>query len=219
MTGSRCSTHRRRAPRTCAAPFRCRLVIMAKVPVAGRVKTRLARELGVATATRFARHATLAVLARMAHHPAWHTTVAIAPDNGIGWRIWPRHVDRVPQGHGGLGRRMQRIMQRTAPGPVVIIGTDVPGICTGPYSRRVPSARPARCRVRPGHRRRLLAGRTETASARAQNFRRRCGGRARMRWRTRSPICAAYRWRGWPFCRTSTRQKISRAAQPSPDAG
>jgi glycosyltransferase A (GT-A) superfamily protein (DUF2064 family) len=34
---------------------------MAKVPVAGRVKTRLARELGVATATRFARHATMAV--------------------------------------------------------------------------------------------------------------------------------------------------------------
>ena len=25
---------------------------------------------------------------------------------------------------------MQRIMERTAPGPVVIIGTDVPGICT-----------------------------------------------------------------------------------------
>jgi len=103
---------------------------MAKVPVAGRVKTRLARELGVATATRFARHSSLAVLARIAQHPAWHTTVAIAPDNGIGWRIWPRHVDRAPQGQGGLGRRMQRIMQRTAPGPVVIIGTDVPGICT-----------------------------------------------------------------------------------------
>ena len=76
---------------------------MAKVPVAGRVKTRLARELGVATATRFARHATMAVLARMAHHPAWHTTVAVTPDNGIGWRIWPRRIARAPQGHGDLG--------------------------------------------------------------------------------------------------------------------
>jgi len=101
---------------------------MAKVPVAGRVKTRLARELGVATATRFARHATTTVLARVAHHAAWHTTVAVTPDGGTTRRLWPRHVARVPQGHGDLGRRMQRIMDRTAPGPVVIIGTDIPGI-------------------------------------------------------------------------------------------
>jgi rSAM/selenodomain-associated transferase 1 len=101
---------------------------MAKVPVAGRVKTRLARELGVATATRFARHATMAVLARVAHHPAWHTTVAVTPDGGTRWRLWPRHADHVPQGHGGLGLRMQRIMDRIAPGPVVIIGTDIPGM-------------------------------------------------------------------------------------------
>jgi len=100
---------------------------MAKVPVAGRVKTRLARELGVATATRFARHATMAVLARMVH-PAWHTTIAVAPDGGTRWRLWPHHADRVPQGHGGLGVRMQRLMDGIAPGPVVIIGTDIPGI-------------------------------------------------------------------------------------------
>jgi rSAM/selenodomain-associated transferase 1 len=128
MAGSRCSTHKRRAPHTCAAPFRCRLVIMAKAPVAGRVKTRLAHDLGVAAATRFARHATMGVLARMAHHPAWLTTLAVTPDGGARWRPWPRHVGRVPQGHGGLGVRMQRIMERTAPGPVVIIGTDIPGI-------------------------------------------------------------------------------------------
>lgn len=100
---------------------------MAKVPVAGRVKTRLARELGVATATRFARHATMAVLARMAH-PAWHTTVAVTPDGGTRWRLWPSHAHRMPQGHGRLGLRMQRIMDSMGPGPVVIIGTDIPGI-------------------------------------------------------------------------------------------
>jgi rSAM/selenodomain-associated transferase 1 len=101
---------------------------MAKVPVAGRVKTRLARELGVATATRFARHATMGVLARVVAHPAWHTTVAVTPDGGTRWRLWPPHADRMPQGHGGLGLRMQRIMEGMAPGPVVIIGTDIPGI-------------------------------------------------------------------------------------------
>lgn len=101
---------------------------MTKVPVAGRVKTSLARELGVATATRFARHATMALMARVAHHPAWHTTVAVTPDGGTWWRPWSRHVGRVPQGHGDLGLRMQRLMDCTAPGPVVIIGTDIPGI-------------------------------------------------------------------------------------------
>lgn len=101
---------------------------MAKAPVAGLVKTRLARELGVATATRFARHATAALLGRIADHPAWHTTLAITPDRGTAWGAWPHRIARVPQGPGGLGQRMQRIMDRMAPGPVVIIGTDVPGI-------------------------------------------------------------------------------------------
>jgi len=52
-------SERRRAPR--AAPFRLRLIVMAKAPVAGRVKTRIAAELGVATAVRFARHSLLDV--------------------------------------------------------------------------------------------------------------------------------------------------------------
>ncbi len=128
MTGARSRLHKRKAPRPRAAPFCCRLVIMAKVPVAGRVKTRLGRKIGVATATRFARHATAAVLAHMGQRAAWRTTVAVTPDSGVAWRVWPRDVARVPQGHGDLGQRMQRIMDHAAPGPVVIIGTDVPGI-------------------------------------------------------------------------------------------
>jgi uncharacterized protein len=104
---------------------------MAKVPVAGLVKTRLARELGVATATRFARHATASLLARVSRGPCWQTTIAVAPDAGVAWRVWPRGVVRLPQGRGDLGERMQRIFVEAPPGPVVIIGTDVPGIsCT-----------------------------------------------------------------------------------------
>jgi uncharacterized protein len=101
---------------------------MAKAAVAGQVKTRLARELGVATATRFARHATAALLGRVGRNPCWHTTLAVAPDASVAWRMWPREIGRVPQGRGDLGQRMQRIMRETPPGPVVIIGTDVPGI-------------------------------------------------------------------------------------------
>lgn len=128
MTGCCRKNLERKASRNRAAPFRCRLVVMAKVPVAGLAKTRLARELGVGTATRLARHATAALLARVARHPAWETRLAVTPDSGIGWRAWPRCITRDPQGRGDLGQRMQRIMDCTAPGPVVIIGTDVPSI-------------------------------------------------------------------------------------------
>lgn len=101
---------------------------MAKVPVAGLVKTRLTRELGVATATRFARHATATLLARMAGYSGWQTILAVAPDPAMAWRQWPRGIACIPQGHGDLGTRMQRVMDRGVAGPVVIIGTDVPDI-------------------------------------------------------------------------------------------
>jgi uncharacterized protein len=101
---------------------------MAKAPVAGAVKTRLAREVGVATATRFARHCTAALIARVGCDPRWQTSLWVAPDASATSRHWPRCLARRPQGGGDLGRRMQRILDRSAPGPVVIIGTDIPGI-------------------------------------------------------------------------------------------
>jgi rSAM/selenodomain-associated transferase 1 len=117
-----------RASRSCAAPFRCRLVIMAKAPVAGAVKTRLAREVGVATATRFARQCCAALIARVGFDPRWETSLWVTPDAACSSRHWPGGLVRMPQGPGDLGKRMQRILDRAPPGPVVIIGTDIPGV-------------------------------------------------------------------------------------------
>jgi glycosyltransferase A (GT-A) superfamily protein (DUF2064 family) len=39
-----------------------------------------------------------------------------------------RGVSRLPQGRGDLGRRMQRLFDRLPPGPVIIIGSDIPAI-------------------------------------------------------------------------------------------
>jgi rSAM/selenodomain-associated transferase 1 len=100
------------------------------VPVAGRIKTRLAAGIGAATAVRFARHCTAALLQRVAAGAPWQTTVAVAPDSGITGPIWPRGLRLVPQGGGDLGTRMQRIFDRAGPGPLVIVGTDVPGIAS-----------------------------------------------------------------------------------------
>jgi rSAM/selenodomain-associated transferase 1 len=117
-----------RASRHRAAPFRWRLVVMAKGPVAGQVKTRLAREIGVAVATRFARHSTEALLQRVGFDPRWQAVLAITPDHAVTARLWPLGIARMAQGTGDLGRRMQRIFQHMPPGPVVIIGTDIPGM-------------------------------------------------------------------------------------------
>jgi len=101
---------------------------MAKVPVAGLVKTRLAQEAGVAAATRFARHATACLLHRVARHGPWETIFAVTPDWGVGAGRWGGDVRRAAQGRGDLGARMQRIMARAGQGPLVIVGTDIPGI-------------------------------------------------------------------------------------------
>lgn len=56
------------------------------------------------------------------------TTLAVTPDWGVGTGIWGGMAPRTAQGGGDLGARMQRIMARAGPGPLVIVGTDIPGI-------------------------------------------------------------------------------------------
>jgi uncharacterized protein len=118
-----------------AAPFACRLVIMAKVPVAGRVKTRLAREIGVVRATMFYRAALRNVVARLAGQPFWRTVVIVDPDSGMASRMLPTGVVRAGQGRGDLGARMQRPMRHLPPGPVCLVGTDVPDISVADVRR------------------------------------------------------------------------------------
>lgn len=101
---------------------------MVKEPRAGLVKTRLARGIGVVPATQFYRTATAAVLSRVVREREWRTLLAVAPDAARSCRAWPMRTARVTQGRGDLGERMQRIFDRLPPGPVAIIGSDVPGI-------------------------------------------------------------------------------------------
>lgn len=123
------------APPEQAAPFARRLVIMAKVPVAGRVKTRLAREIGVVAATMFYRHTMRGVIARLARQPFWRTVLIVDPDSGVASRMLPSGVPRLGQGRGDLGARMQRPMRSLPPGPVCLVGTDVPEIAVADVRR------------------------------------------------------------------------------------
>ncbi len=108
---------------------------MAKVPIAGRVKTRLAREIGIVAATMFYRHAMRGVVARLARQPFWHTVLIVDPDTGVSSRMLPGGVVRAGQGRGDLGVRMQRPMRALPPGPVCLIGTDVPDISVADVRR------------------------------------------------------------------------------------
>lgn len=116
------------ALRSIVAPFGCRLVIMAKVPVAGRVKTRLAREIGVAQATRFYRTTARTVVARLGRQPFWKTYLAVSPDADAASPMLPSRLVRMGQGRGDLGARMHRPMRCLPPGPVCVIGTDIPDV-------------------------------------------------------------------------------------------
>lgn len=110
---------------------RPRLVIFLKEPRPGRVKTRLGRDIGMAAAARWHRRAALSLIRRV-ESPKWETWLAVSPDReGLESRVWPAHLPRWPQGRGDLGRRMGGAFRRFPPGPVAIIGADIPDIGRG----------------------------------------------------------------------------------------
>lgn len=107
--------------------MRRQLVVMLKEPRAGRVKTRLGRDIGMTKAAWWFRHQSAGLLRRL-EDPRWRLILAVAPDGAIASRVWPAHVSRVAQGPGDLGQRMARLMRGLPPGPVCIIGGDIPDL-------------------------------------------------------------------------------------------
>ena len=101
---------------------------MVKEPRPGRVKTRLGRETGMVAAAWWFRHQTAALLRRL-DDPRWRLMLAVSPDReGLQSRIWPAHLPRLPQGRGDLGDRMGRLLRGLPPGPVCIVGGDIPAL-------------------------------------------------------------------------------------------
>lgn len=104
------------------------LVIFLKEPRPGRVKTRLANDLGSVRAARWHRRQCLSLIHRLGSDPRWTTVLAVTPDKeGLQSRIWPAHLRRIGQGKGDLGTRMARVMRLLPSGPAIIVGSDTPG--------------------------------------------------------------------------------------------
>ncbi len=108
--------------------MRNKLVMMVKEPVAGRVKTRLARETGTAAALRFYRTACANLIRRLGADPRWQLVLAVSPDRSVRSRAWPAGIVRIAQGPGNLGDRMGRRLREHGPRATLIIGSDIPAI-------------------------------------------------------------------------------------------
>lgn len=108
---------------------RPRLVIMLKEPQAGRVKTRLGKDIGMTAAAWWFRHQTKRLIRNLAPSPHWQLRLSIAPSpRALLSRVWPALIPRDPQSGGDLGQRMRHIFEATPNGPVVLIGGDIPGV-------------------------------------------------------------------------------------------
>ena len=101
------------------------LIVMAKPPLMGRAKTRLAAGIGEVRAARVYRDATRRVLTRL-QDPRWRMVLCVNAGPGDRFACWPKDTPRLAQGEGSLGDRMARAFAAAPPGPVLVIGTDSP---------------------------------------------------------------------------------------------
>ena len=109
--------------------MRGHLILFVRAPALGHGKRRLAREIGDVAALRFERLMIARLLRRLAGDARWRLRLAITPDQARRAACrWHRGIEVVSQGAGDLGVRMRRVMATAPPGPVVLIGSDIPAL-------------------------------------------------------------------------------------------
>ncbi len=110
-----------------------RIIVFAKAPVAGRVKTRLIPALGAEGAARLARQMLADTLQQAEAVPMAETELCADPDpTDAAWRgQFPEGgYDLTGQGDGDLGERLARATERSIAGAqrTILIGTDCPAL-------------------------------------------------------------------------------------------
>jgi len=100
------------------------VIVFARTPRRGAVKRRLAAAIGDAAALRFHRLTLETLVRRLARDARWRTVLAVTR----GPYRWPRVVPRIRQDAGDLGARMARAIAAMPPGPVLLVGSDIPDI-------------------------------------------------------------------------------------------
>ncbi|MDY8108544.1 TIGR04282 family arsenosugar biosynthesis glycosyltransferase [Fulvimarina sp. 2208YS6-2-32] len=111
-------------------PFaRATVVVLAKAPILGTVKTRLAGTIGAHEVLILYRRLLARTVAGV-RDPRWDTVLAVSPDEtACDDALWPPLPRRMAQGTGDLGARMLRPLARAAnDAPVLVVGSDIPGL-------------------------------------------------------------------------------------------
>jgi rSAM/selenodomain-associated transferase 1 len=105
------------------------LIVMARAPRFGAVKTRLARDIGRMKAWQFYRGTFTNTVRRLRTGP-WKTGIQVTPDReATARRQWPLSGYLLKQGRGDIGTRMERGLTNFPRGiPVVLIGSDIPEV-------------------------------------------------------------------------------------------
>ena len=87
------------------------LVLFVKAPRLGRVKRRLAADIGLVAASAFYRHTVAAVTTRLRRDRRWRCRLAVTPDSAAGAPGLGRpRCPPIPQGAAHPGRRLPRAL-------------------------------------------------------------------------------------------------------------
>ncbi|MEL6722774.1 MAG: TIGR04282 family arsenosugar biosynthesis glycosyltransferase [Pseudomonadota bacterium] len=108
-----------------------RLLIFAKAPVIGQVKTRLIPAIGAAAACNFYRQCLYTTIARMTHANIAPVTVYVTDMQHPAFRKLPEHVALRSQCGNNLGERMAQAIDASLGNHtqhVIVIGTDAPSL-------------------------------------------------------------------------------------------
>jgi uncharacterized protein len=101
------------------------VIVFARAPRYGAVKTRLSADIGAAETLRFYRNMLARIGRRLRDDARWEIIFCATPDTAAA-SGWP--LRSVAQGRDDLGRRMVRALRSAGARPSVVVGSDIPGL-------------------------------------------------------------------------------------------
>lgn len=105
------------------------VVVFARQPRFGTVKTRLAADLGPGAALAFYRRTLARLLKGLGQDGRWTTWLAVTPAAAARRRQpWQAGLPLMAQAEGNLGDRMATVFRDLPPGPAIIVGSDIPDL-------------------------------------------------------------------------------------------
>lgn len=108
-----------------AHPSEQTLLIFAKAPELGAVKTRLAAAIGHQAARAIYERLSRRIIVELSGSAKWQTIVAATPTHLLHHRMLTTHGSTImDQGRGDLGQRMANALMTE--GPAIVVGTDIP---------------------------------------------------------------------------------------------